>query len=44
MGDHTHPRTEGKWTTSTRSMVFINHIHPLTETHRTEGKWGTTFT
>ena len=43
-GDHTHPRKEGKLTTSTGSMVFINHILPLTETHRTEGKWGTTLT
>ena len=43
-GDHTHPRTDGKLTISTGSMVFINHILPLTETHRKEGKWGTTLT
>ena len=39
-GDHTHPRMDGKLTISTGSMVFINHILPLTETHRKEGKWG----
>ena len=39
-GDHTHPRMDGKLTISTGSMVFINHILPLTETHHKEGKWG----
>ena len=37
MGDHIHPRTEGKWTTSVRNVIFINHIPLSTEKHRTEG-------